>query len=220
MPTFANGLFISLSVALLSLLFSIIIGLLVAFAKLSNTIITKASANIYTLVVRGVPDLVMMFLVFYGGQIAINNIGTYYGLDYIDIDAFYAGVFTLSFIFGAFMAETFRAAILAVDKDQIETAKAFGMSKSLIIRRIIIAQMLLHALPGLTNNWLVLLKATAILSVIGLHDMVFVATVASRSTHQPFIFYFLISLVYLLLTWLSIKAINKIKQHYHVEYQL
>ncbi len=161
----------------------------------------------------------MMFLIFYGVQILINNLTEYLGLDYIDVDAFYAGVFTLSLIFGAFMTETFRSAILAVEKNQIDAAKAFGMSRYMIVIRIIIPQMLLHALPSFTNNWLVLVKSTAILSVIGLHDMVFIATSASRSTHQPFIFYFAVSLIYLLLTWLSIKAIDQVTEHYHLDKQ-
>ncbi len=217
--TLSQGLLLTISVALWSLLFSCIIGFVVALAKLSHTAVIKSLASLYTFVVRGIPDLVMMLLVFYGGQIAVNAITAYYGMDYIDVDAFYAGIFTLSFIFGAFMAETFRAAILAVDVAQIEAGKAFGISRFNIIRRILIPQMLLHALPGFTNNWLVLLKATAILSVIGLHDIVFVANSASRSTHQPFVFYFIVSLVYLLLTWLSIRAIRKVEDHYHLEHQ-
>ena len=217
---FIDGLLVSLKVALLSLFFSLVIGFLVAFAKFSNFFIIRVIANVYTVVVRGVPDIVMMFLIFYGGQILVNNMSAYFELDYIDIDAFYAGVFTLSFIFGAFMAETFRAAILAVDKNQIEAAKAFGMNNMLVIRRIIIAQMLLHAMPGLSNNWLVLIKATAILSVIGLHDIVFVATIASRSTHQPFIFYFVVSLIYLLITWLSMNIFDLIKRHYSMQHQV
>jgi His/Glu/Gln/Arg/opine family amino acid ABC transporter permease subunit len=220
LPALGSGLIVSLNVALLSLLFASIIGFLVAIAKLSKVKIIRFIATSYTVMVRGVPDLVMMFLIFYGGQIIVNNITLYLGLDYFDIDAFYAGVFTLSFIFGAFMAETFRASILALDKQQLETAYAFGMTKTQVKFRILIPQMLLHALPSFTNNWLVLIKSTAILSIIGLHDMIFVSNLASRSTHQPFIFYFLVSLAYLLITWLSIKSIRKIEDHYNMSHQV
>lgn len=211
---------ISISVTLLSLCFSIIVGFSTAFAKLSSTRLLRYAASIYTSLVRGVSDLVMMFLIFFGMQILLNKLTDYYDLDYIDLDAFTAGVITLSFIFGAFMAETFRAAIQAVDKSQLETARAFGMSQSQVIFRILIPQMLLHALPGLSNNWLVLVKSTAILSIVGLNDMVFVASIASRSTHQPFVFYFITSVIYLAISWLSIIAVNRLARYYRLEYQL
>ena len=219
LPSLAKGLMLSLSVALLALFFSCLIGFLVALIKVSNNKPLIYIANTYTAVVRGVPDLVMMFLIFYGGQITINWIAIKLGWGYVDIDAFSAGVFTLSFIFGAFMAETFRASILAVDQHQIETAYAFGMRKHQVVKRILLPQMLLHALPGLSNNWMVLVKSTAILSVIGLQDIVFIATSATRSTHQPFIFYFIVSLAYLLITWVSLLVIRRVGKNYNIEHQ-
>ncbi len=220
LPLLFKGLLLSLSVALLSLVFSLLIGLAVALSKVKGVQPLSFCAQIYTATMRGVPDLIMMFLIFYGGQLLVNSATFYFDWEYIDIDAFTAGVVTLSLIFGAFMAETFRAAILAVDIRQIETAQAFGMSRGHILWRILIPQMTLHALPGLTNNWLVLVKATAILSVIGLHDIVFVANVASRSTHEPFVFYFAVSLAYLAVTWVSMVLLRKLGDYYHVEVQV
>ena len=220
LPLLSKGLLLSLSVALLSLIFSLLIGLSVALCKIKGTQPFAFCAQIYTATMRGVPDLVMMFLIFYGGQILVNSVTLHFGWEYMDVDAFNAGVVTLSLIFGAFMAETFRAAILAVDSRQLEAAQAFGMSRGHILVRILIPQLMLHALPGLTNNWLVLVKATAILSVIGLHDIVFVANVASRSTHEPFLFYFAVSLAYLGVTWVSVRLLRRVGEYYHVDVQV
>ena len=108
-----------------------------------------------------------------------NHEWTSYLPDYIDVSPFIAGVLTIGFIFGAYMAETFRGAIMAVDKGEMEAAKAYGMSGPMAFRRILLPQMIRHALPGFGNNWLVLLKTTALVSIIGLEDMVRVSSLAA-----------------------------------------
>ncbi|MDF5468798.1 ABC transporter permease subunit, partial [Vibrio parahaemolyticus] len=178
---------------------AMVLGMLGALAKLAPYKWARAIAILYTTVIRGIPDLVLMMLIFFGGQILLNNSlysinetlnewfassdpnheWTSYLPDYIDVSPFIAGVLTIGFIFGAYMAETFRGAIMAVDKGELEAAKAYGMSSALSFRRILLPQMIRHALPGFGNNWLVLLKTTALVSIIGLDDMVRMSSLAA-----------------------------------------
>jgi histidine transport system permease protein/arginine/ornithine transport system permease protein len=196
-----DGTLVTIGLALSSLLLSVVCGLAGAFLKLSPSRGLQKIGNIYTTLVRGVPDLVLMMLLFYGGQQMINDFGYWTGWwDYIDINQFIAGVATLGFIFGAYMAETFRGAILAIPAGQIEAAVAAGMNPGLVFRRVTWPQMVRFALPSFTNNWLVLVKATALVSVIGLHDLVWNAFSAGRSVRQLFTFMIVVLIIYLLIT--------------------
>ncbi len=203
LPFVLKGFVLTLEVSLLSLLYAVILGGLGACAKLSNSKIARAFAECYTTIVRGVPDLVLMFLIFFGGQIQLNALGAVFGWDYIDVDAFTAGTLTIGLIFGAYMTETFRGAMLAVPPGEIEAGHAIGMSPFVVFKRITLPAMVRHALPGFGNNWLVLVKATALVSVIGLHDMVYNAGQAGGSTREPFTFYFLVALLFLVITAVS-----------------
>lgn len=203
LPFILEGAILTVELALLSLALSILLGMLGATAKLSNSVVARGVAGVYTTIIRGIPDLVLMLLIFFGGQVAVNNLGYKLGLPYIDIDPFIAGSITIGFIFGAYMTETFRGAILAVPRGEIEAGFAFGMTSRQAFRRITLPQMIRHALPGFGNNWLVLVKATALVSVIGLQDMVFRAGQAGGSTRQPFTFYFVVALIYLAITAVS-----------------
>ncbi|MFQ5785189.1 MAG: ABC transporter permease [Alphaproteobacteria bacterium] len=200
LPFILEGMGLTVAVAVGSLALSIVLGMFGAAAKLSGSIAAKTVAGVYTTIIRGVPDLVLMLLIFFGGQIAVNNIGDRLGWDYVDIDPFVAGVITIGFIFGAYMTETFRGAILAVPRGEIEAGLAYGMSETQAFLRVTLPQMVRHALPGFGNNWLVLAKATALVSVIGLHDMVYNAGQAGGTTRQPFTFYFVVALLYLAIT--------------------
>ena len=218
-PTIFKGAVITIEVGLLSLLLSIFLGLLSATAKLSNNIIGRGLANLYTTIIRGVPDLVLMLLIYYGGQVLINSaidwFNEAYDTDYyIEVNAFLAGVFAIGFIFGAYMAETFRGAFLAVDRGQIEAGYAYGMTRVQVFFRVMFPQMMRHALPGLGNNWLVMLKTTALVSVIGLEDMVRHAAMASKAVHDPFKFFIPVVLVYLGLTSLSEWIIKLLERRY------
>ncbi|NLJ93777.1 MAG: ABC transporter permease subunit, partial [Aeromonadales bacterium] len=125
-----------------------------------------------------------------------------------------AGILTIGFIFGAYMTETFRGAILAVDKGELEAARAYGMNSALVLRRVLLPQLMRHALPGLGNNWLVLLKTTALVSIIGLDDMVRKASLAAGATQLPFTFYFAVALVFLLFTAISSSLLSWAERHY------
>jgi arginine/ornithine transport system permease protein len=212
-PSILEGAALTVEAALAGLAVSVLLGLLGAFAKLAPAAPLRALATAYTTLIRGVPDLVLMLLVFFGGQMLMNDLAERLGWEHVDVGPFAAGVLTLGFIYGAYMTETFRGAILAVPRGQLEAARAFGMRPALVVRRILLPQMLRHALPGLGNNWLVLLKATALLSVLGLDDMVRKAALAAGATRQPFTFYLAVALVFLALTTVSTLALAALERH-------
>jgi arginine/ornithine transport system permease protein len=204
-PALLDGAVVTIELAFLSLTLALILGLVGASAKLSGSRVAVAIATSYTTLIRGVPDLVMMLLFYYGGQVMVNNLSDMiynsYGYDFFfQFDPFISGVVTIGLIFGAYMTETFRGAFLAVESGQIEAARAYGFSRFHTFRRIILPQMLRHALPGLGNNWQVLLKTTALVSIIGLTDMVRVAEEAAKAERMPFHFFIPVAFVYLSLT--------------------
>ncbi len=216
-PSILEGTLLSLEVSLASLFIAMLLGIAGALSKLSKSIILRTGAQVYTTVIRGIPDLVLMLLVFFGGQVFINQLGPLVGYeDYIDINPFIAGVSTIGFIFGAYMTETFRGAILAVNKGQIEAGSAYGMSSLMVFKRITLPQMVRHALPGFGNNWLVLIKTTALVSIIGLDDMVRKASLAAGATRMPFTFYLVVAINYLIITSVSIYLLKYLETRYSV----
>lgn len=199
-----EGALLTLTVALASLVIALLLGLAGAIAKLSRVRLLRGLAEVYTTLIRGVPDLVMMLLIFFGGQLIVNRLGESTGWwDYLDVDPFVAGVLTIGFIFGAYFTEVLRGAFLAVPPGQKEAALAFGMTGRQVLWRIVGPQMLRHALPGLSNIWLVMIKGTAIVSVIGLSDLMNRAKQAAGTTHEPFIFFLAACAIYLAFTTLS-----------------
>jgi arginine/ornithine transport system permease protein len=204
LPSLLEGAAITLAVALSSLAIAAVLGLTGALAKLSRSRVARGVAGLYTTLIRGVPDLVLMLLVFYGGQFAVNTVAPMLGHDdYIDIDPFFAGVLTIGFIFGAYLTEAFRGAFMAVPPGQREAGLAYGMSPRQVLWRITLPQMLRHALPAISNNWLVLIKSTAIVSVIGLADLMTRGKQAAGTTREPFTFFLAVALIYLVFTSVS-----------------
>ena len=216
LPLILKGTLLTVEVAVLSLLIAIFLGLLGAAAKLSGSRLARVIAGVYTTVIRGVPDLVLMTLIFFGGQILINDIGDRLGWDYVDVSPFAAGVLTIGFIFGAYLTETFRGGIMAVSRGEIEAGHAYGMTSIQVFLRITLPAMVRHALPGFSNNWLVLAKTTALVSVIGLHDMVFNAGQAGGATRQPFTFYLLVAILFLVITGVSDVGLRWVERRYSV----
>lgn len=209
------GTWMTVKLALVSLALALIFGLLGAWAKLSSSRIARRLAEIYTTLVRGVPDLVLILLVFFGGQVAFNWFGYVTGLwDFVEISKFVAGAATIGVIFGAYFTETFRGAIMAIPRGQIEAGISCGMPRQLIFRHIIWPQMVRYALPGFTNNWLVQLKTTALVSVIGLQDLVYNAFTAGRSTGQLFTFMAAAFVIYLILTGISDLVLRAVERRY------
>lgn len=219
-PSIFQGAILTIEVALLSLLLALILGLAGAIAKLSSNPIPRVIATVYTTVIRGVPDLVLMLLIFFGGQMLMNEFSDWlyeeFDIDiFFNIDEFIAGVVTIGFIFGAYMAETFRGAFQSVNPGQLEAGYAYGMTRYQVFRRISFPQMMRHALPGLGNNWLVMLKTTALVSIIGLSDMVRLASEAAKAVHEPFTFFIPVAFVYLALTAVSEWILNRLKTKYN-----
>ena len=227
-PFVLTGFALTLKLALASLALAVALGLLGAVARLSRSRLARAAAGAYTTVVRGVPDIVLMFILFFGGQLFVNYCGAeltalgeriglpMLGWDYVEISAFAAGTFSIGFIFGAYMTETFRGGILAVSRGEVEAGHAFGMTPIQVFFRITLPSSVRHALPSFGNNWLVLAKATALVSIIGLQDVVFRAAQAGNTLHQPFTFFLVVAVLYLLLTGVSDVGLRWLNRRYSV----
>jgi His/Glu/Gln/Arg/opine family amino acid ABC transporter permease subunit len=198
------GVGVTLCIAMGSLLISIVLGLIGATCKLSRFKTLHFMADFYSTVVRGVPELVWMLFLFFGAQIWLNQLCVWAHVDAIDIDPVMAGIVTIGFIFGAYMTETFRGAILAIPKGQSEAARSLGMTSWQIFRRIVMPQMIPHALPSFSNNWMVLTKSTALVSVIGVSDLMHRASLVKSATGNAFGVYLTVCLVYLAITTASI----------------
>ncbi|MFU2316506.1 histidine ABC transporter permease HisQ [Rahnella sp. PCH160] len=198
-----QGTLVTLELAISSVILALVIGLIGAGGKLSKSRVISGFFGCYTTLIRGVPDLVLMLLIFYGLQIALNSLTESLGFSQINIDPMSAGIITLGFIYGAYFTETFRGAFMAVPRGQIEAATAFGFSGSQIFRRILFPAMMRFALPGIANNWQVILKATALVSLLGLNDVVKATQLAGKGTYQPFYFAIVAGVVYLIFTTLS-----------------
>ncbi len=213
-PLLMEGTWMTLKLSVLSLLVSVTLGLLGASAKLSSHKALRIPAQVYTTLIRGVPDLVLMLLIFYSLQTWLSNLTDAMGWDYIEIDPFAAGVITLGFIYGAYFTETFRGAILAVPRGQVEAATAYGLKRGQRFRYVVFPQMMRYALPGIGNNWMVMLKATALVSLIGLADLVKNAQDAGKSTYQLFYFLVLAALIYLAITSVSNFVLRRLERRY------
>ncbi|MGD9425422.1 histidine ABC transporter permease HisQ [Pantoea sp. NSTU24] len=198
-----RGTLVTLELALTSVLLAVLLGLIGAGAKLSRNRPLAIIFEGYTTLIRGVPDLVLMLLIFYGLQIVLNQVTDALGMAQFDIDPMVAGIITLGFIYGAYFTETFRGAFMAVPKGQIEAATAFGFTSAQVFRRILFPAMMRYALPGIGNNWQVILKATALVSLLGLEDVVKATQLAGKSTWQPFYFAIVAGVIYLVFTTIS-----------------
>lgn len=199
-----SGTWVTIKLAMVSLAFGLLFGLIGAAAKLSSFWPARMLATLYTTFVRGIPELLLVLTIYFGGSMVLMAVASRFGHDdYIEISAFGAGVAALSIAFGAYSTEVFRAAIQAIPKGQWESAQALGMRPLKVFFRIILPQVWRLALPGLGNLFQVLLKDTALVSVVGLEDLMRQAYVATGSTKQPFTFYMAAALIYLGLTVLS-----------------
>ncbi|RML41192.1 Histidine ABC transporter, permease protein [Pseudomonas syringae pv. ribicola] len=213
-PLLLEGTWITIKLAVLSLALSILLGLVGASAKLSSSALLRVPAQIYTTLIRGIPDLVLMLLIFYSLQTWLTMLTDAMEWEYIEINPFGAGVITLGFIYGAYFTETFRGAILSVPRGQVEAATAYGLKRGQRFRYVVFPQMMRYALPGIGNNWQVLLKATALVSIIGLADLVKASQDAGKSTYQLFYFLVLAALIYLMITSASNFALRWAERHY------
>lgn len=213
-PLLLQGSWMTIQLSFLCLLVSVGLGLIGASAKLSKFAMLRIPAQAYTTLIRGVPDLVLMLLIYYSLQTWLTSLTEILGWNYIEINPFGAGVITLGFIYGAYFTETFRGAILAVPKGQMEAATAYGLTRAQCFRLVVFPQMMRFALPGIGNNWMVILKATALVSIIGLADLIKVAQDAGKASYQLFFFLVLAALVYLLITSVSNYVLRQLQIQY------
>lgn len=211
LPLIARGALSTVQLALVALVLALFLGLLSSLAKLSGRAWLVIPAQCYTTLIRGVPDLALMLLIFYTIQIGVNHITDKLGAGRVEINPFAAGVMTLGFIYGAYFSETFRGAFLAIDRGQTEAASAYGLSRLQTFRKVLMPQLVRYALPGISNNWQVLVKATALVSIIGLSDLVLAAQEAGRSTHNTLLFMLIAGAVYFCLSGISSLLLHWVK---------
>lgn len=208
----AYGVLITVSLALATLPLGLLIGFFVALAKQSNEWSLRTAADIYTTIFRGLPELLTLFLVYFGMQIAVQQIIAALGLDIaFEFNSFVAGMIALGLVFSSYASEVFLSAFRAIPHGQYEGGFALGIRKSVVMRQIIFPQLIRIALPGLANLWMLLLKDTALVSAIGLADIVRQTGIAARVTKEAFLFYGLSFLLFLVLALLSSIVIARIE---------
>ena len=182
----------------------LLIGLLGAWAKLSGSRIAGATATVYTTVLRGVPDLLVIYLFYFGGSQAMTGLGHALGTQgFLGVNGFVAGLLAVGIVSGAYQTEVLRGAYRAIPPGQIEAARACGMRDALALRRIVVPLALRFALPGMGNIWQMVIKESALISVTGTTEILRQVNVAAGSTGDAFAFYITGALLFLLLSLVS-----------------
>ena len=202
----------TVAVSITAMLIGFLFALIFTPLKLSKNKFFNFIANSYTTIIRGVPELLVIYLFFFGGTGAVMYVASIFGYnEYIEINAFITGAFAIGIISGAYSTEVFRGAIQSIDKGQFEAAKTLGLSKVGQFFKIILPQTLRLAIPNLSNVWQITLKDTSLISVTGLVEIMRQSYIAAGSTRDPLFFYSFAAVLYLLLTFLSMKLINKLE---------
>ena len=209
----------TIAVAITAMLIGFFFALIFTPLKLSKNKFLNLVANTYTTIIRGVPELLVIYLFFFGGSAAVMFVASIFGYgEYIEINAFITGAFSIGIISGAYSTEVFRGAIQSIDKGQFEAANVLGLGKFGKFFKVILPQTLRLALPNLSNVWQITLKDTSLISVTGLVEIMRQSYVAAGSTRDPLFFYSFAAVLYLLLTFLSMKLINKLEVKYSKGY--
>ena len=181
-----------------------VLGALVAWARIAGNRLLRLAADVYTTVLRGVPDLLVIFLLYFGGSQALTAVAHFLGAKgFVGVNSFAAGAIAVGIISGAYQGEIFRGAYGAIAGGELEAGRAVGMSRRLLFRRIIVPQTLRYAIPGLGNVWQLALKESALISVVGLTEILRQAQVGAGSTRQPFAFFITAAALYLVLSTVS-----------------
>jgi octopine/nopaline transport system permease protein len=205
----------TIAVSITAILIGFFFALIFTPLKLSKNKFYNLIANSYTTVIRGVPELLVIYLFFFGGTGAVMYVASIFGYnEYIEINAFITGAFAIGIISGAYSTEVFRGAVQSIDKGQFEAAKVLGLSRFAQFFKIILPQVLRLAIPNLSNVWQITLKDTSLISVTGLVEIMRQSYIAAGSTRDPLFFYSFAAVLYLILTFLSMKLINKLELKY------
>ncbi len=204
------GAGITLAVTAAALAIGAVLGAIVAAAKLSSSLVARTLGSAYTTVFRGIPELLIIYLIYFGGSSAVTAIGQAMGYEgFLGLPSFIAGALAVGIISGSYQAEVFRGAYLAVARGELEAASAIGMNRTLRFRRIIMPQVMRYALPGMGNVWQLSLKDSALISVTGLAELMRTSQVAAGSTRQYFLFFVVGGVLYLVLTSLSDQVFDR-----------
>ncbi|MDC0659014.1 ABC transporter permease subunit [Leisingera sp. SS27] len=198
-----RGLANSLQIAFGAFGLGLVIGLFGAYGKLYGGKVTRDLLAIYTTVIRAVPELVLILILYYVGSDIINKISEGLGGGRVEINGVAAGIWVLGVVQGAYATEVLRGAIKAVPAGQIEAAKSYGMPAFMIMRRVTIPAMMSFAVPGLANLWLIATKDTALLAVVGFNELTLETRQAASSTRAYFTFFLAAGFLYLMVTLCS-----------------
>lgn len=210
-PNLLRGLVHSLEIAFGAYAIGLVLGTIGASAKLYGGPVAKDIAELYTTLVRAIPELVLILLLYYGGTTMINDALAYYGRPPVDISGLAAGIVVLGIVQGAYHTEVLRGAILSLPPGQIEAARAYGMSPWKTLRRITLPGMLPYALPGLSNLWLVVTKDTALLAVVGFAELTLETRQAASTNKAYFTFFMAAGLLYLIVSLVSTFVLHHIE---------
>ncbi|MBN9070838.1 MAG: ABC transporter permease [Rhizobiales bacterium] len=209
----ASGVLVTVSLAALTLPLGLLMGFAVALAKKSDEPSLRLAGNVYTTIFRGLPELLTLFLVYFGVQIGLQTLVRLFVPDAtVEVNSFVSGMVALGVVFSSYASEVFLSAFRAIPRGQYEGGYSVGLSKAQTMRLVVMPQLIRIALPGLANLWLILLKDTALISVIGLSDILRQASIASRVTKHPFLFFGVATLAFLVLAIVSSVAIGRIER--------
>ena len=212
---FLIAMLMTILVSILAMCLGIILAIFTAWAKVSYSKVLSIIANFYTTIVRGIPELLVIYLIFFGGSALLMKIAKIFGYNgYIELNALVISIIAIGIISATYSSEVLRAAYLSVPKGQVEAAKSLGLSRWNTFYKILSPQILRHAIPGIGNVWQITLKDTSLISVTGLVEIMRMSYIAAGSTRDPLFFYSFAAVLYLFLTFLSMKLFNKLEKHY------
>ena len=207
-PALVAGTLVTIQLALSSLALGLVLGLLGALAKTSPNKFLQGLGGTYSTIVRGVPELLWVLLIYFGTVGGLAALGEFLGVGSLELNPFAAGTIALGLCFGAYATEVFRGAILAIPKGHREAGMALGLSKARILWKLILPQMWRIALPGLGNLFMILMKDTALVSVIGLEEIMRRSQIAVTASKEPFTFYMVAAFIYLGLTVIAMTGMH------------
>lgn len=198
------GTLVTLAVAATGFSIGSFLGAIIAFARISGNAPIRFASEGYTTLLRGIPDLLVIYLFYFGGSAFLGAfLGLFGRTGFVSLPPFAVGAVAIGVVSAAYQAEVFRGSYNALVKGEIEAARAVGMTRSLMLRRVIAPQLLRHAIPGLSNVWLLVLKESALVSVTGLAELMRTTNIAAGSTGRPFDFYLIGAAIYLAITFFS-----------------
>lgn len=214
-PRLLTGAGLTFAVAVCGFFLAVVIGALGAWCKIRGNACVRVLADIYTTALRGVPDLLVIYLVYFGSSALLTGLGHFFSADgFISLPGFVAGSLAIGVVGGALCTEVLRGGFSVVSTGELEAAMAFGMTRAVCLRRVLAPLLLRSAMPGLGNTWLSLLKDSSLLSATGVIELMRASQVAADSTHMPFDFYLTAAAIYVLMAILSGLLIRRAERHY------